>query len=102
MVLDAINSCDIDLKKEMFSNIVLTGGNSLLNGFVARLQGKLNDMAPPNSKVKMIAYPSTTERKFSSWIGGSILASLGSFQSLWIGKVEYQESGAHIIEKKCF
>lgn len=79
MVLDAINSCDLDIKKELFQNIILTGGNSLLAGFSSRLQTKLNDVAPPNSRVKMIAYPSPIERKFSTWIGGSILASLGSF-----------------------
>ena len=49
----------------------------------------------------MIAYPSPAERKFSTWIGGSILASLGSFQSLWIGKAEYDECGSFIIEKRC-
>jgi actin-like protein 6A len=79
MILDSINLCDIDIKKELFSNIIFTGGNSLLSGFLSRLQTKLNDVAPPNSKVKLIAYPSTEERKFSSWIGGSILGSLGSF-----------------------
>lgn len=79
MVLEAINECDIDIKRQLFNNIILTGGNSLLQGFSSRLQNKLNDISPPNSKIKMIAYPSSIERKFSSWIGGSILASLGSF-----------------------
>ncbi|EAR89738.2 actin (macronuclear) [Tetrahymena thermophila SB210] len=101
MVLESINYCDIDIKRQLFNNIILTGGNSLLSGFSSRLQTKLNEISPPNSKIKMIAYPATTERKFSSWIGGSILASLGSFQSLWIGKQEYQDNGEYIVEKKC-
>lgn len=101
MVLEAINSCDIDIKRQLFNNIILTGGNSLLSGFSSRLQSILTDISPPNSKIKMIAYPASTERKFSSWIGGSILASLGSFQSLWIGKSEYNDSGEYIVEKKC-
>ncbi|KRX08954.1 hypothetical protein PPERSA_08157 [Pseudocohnilembus persalinus] len=100
MVVDSINSCDIDIRKELFQNIVVTGGNSLLNGFCSRLTQKLTDVAPQNSRVKMIAYPSSTERKFSSWIGGSILASLGSFQSMWVSKQEYQEQGVSIIDKK--
>lgn len=37
MIVDSINSCDIDIKKELFSNIIVTGGNSLLNGFCSRL-----------------------------------------------------------------
>jgi len=79
MILESINSCDIDIKRQLFNNIILTGGNSLLSGFSSRLQNILNEVSPPNSKIKMIAYPASTERKFSSWIGGSILASLGSF-----------------------
>jgi actin-like protein 6A len=46
MVLDSINKCDMDLRKEMLANIIVTGGNSLLNGFVERLQKKLYDIAP--------------------------------------------------------
>lgn len=79
MIIDSINQCEVDIKKDLFTNIVLTGGNSLLTGFTSRLTYKLNDIAPPNSKIKMIAYPTPQERKFSSWMGGSILASLGSF-----------------------
>jgi len=101
IVLDSINKCDIDLRKEMLSNIIITGGNTLIPGFVELMQKKLTDIAPQNARVKLIAYPHTIERRYSSWIGGSILSSLGSFQSLWIGKAEYEEYGSNIIEKKC-
>jgi actin-related protein len=77
--MESINLCDIDIKKELINNIILTGGNSLLYGFSQKLHARVNDIAPPNSKCKIIAYPQTCERKFSAWIGGSILASLGSF-----------------------
>jgi len=49
----------------------------------------------------LIAYPHAIERKYSTWVGGSILSSLGSFQSLWIGKGEYDDHGSSIVEKKC-
>ena len=42
------------------------------------------------------------ERKYSAWIGGSILASLETFHKMWITKEEYDESGPSIVHKKCF
>lgn len=56
--------------------------------------------AAPQAKVKMVPTTSTLERKFSVWIGGSILASLGSMQQLWMSKAEYEEHGAQLIMKK--
>ena len=89
MIFDSINSCDIDIRKELFQNIILCGGNTTISGFQSRVHQKLVEMVPNTQKVKLISYPSPTEKKFSSWIGGSILASLGSFQSMWITKKEY-------------
>lgn len=101
MILESINKCDVDLRKELLSNIILTGGNTLFAGFPDAMQKKLLDIAPQNAKVKLIAYPHTIERRYSAWIGGSILSSLGSFQSMWISKAEYDEFGSYIVEKKC-
>lgn len=48
-----------------------------------------------------IVTPSPIERDYACWIGGSILASLGTFQQMWISKAEYEEEGANIVERKC-
>ena len=40
-------------------------------------------------------------RKYSAWIGGSILGSLNSFASMWITKTEYEEAGPSIVHRKC-
>ena len=56
-------------------------------------------LAPSAMKVKVIAPP---ERKYSPWIGGSILSSLSTFQQMWISKQEYDESGPSIVHRKCF
>ncbi|KAG1687567.1 hypothetical protein DVH05_004764 [Phytophthora capsici] len=56
-------------------------------------------LAPAAMKVKIITPP---ERKYSVWIGGSILASLATFQHMWISKAEYDESGPSIVHRKCF
>ncbi len=50
-------------------------------------------------QVKVVAPP---ERKYSVWIGGSILSSLATFQTMWISKAEYEESGPQIVHRKCF
>lgn len=52
-------------------------------------------------KFRLAASTSATERRFSAWIGGSILASLGSFHQMWVSKQDYEEVGKSIIEKKC-
>lgn len=58
--------------------------------------GGLHCLSHPFSQVKIVAPP---ERKYSVWIGGSILASLSTFQNLWCSKQEYDESGPGIVHR---
>ena len=99
LTYSSINKCDVDIRKDLYANIVLSGGSTMLPGFADRMEKELTSLALYNPKINMIAPP---ERKYSTWIGGSILASLPTFQSLWISKEEYDESGAFIVHKKCF
>ncbi|KAI7906029.1 actin family [Cokeromyces recurvatus] len=100
MVYNSINNCDIDLRPLLFNNVVVTGGNTLFNGFNERLNYEL-PLKAPGSKIKIHAAGNATERKSSSWLGGSILASLGTFHQLWISRSEYDEFGASIVHRKC-
>ncbi len=68
-------------------------------GLAARLRRELVELAPADVRVEVIAPP---ERKYSAWIGGSILASLSHFQRMWITKADYDESGVSIVHRKCF
>ena len=68
-------------------------------GINTRLEKEMIQLAHPTMKIKVIAPP---ERKYSVWIGGSILASLSTFQNMWITKEEYDESGPAIVHRKCF
>lgn len=68
-------------------------------GISDRMQKELSSLAPPTMKIKIIAPP---ERKYSVWIGGSILASLSTFQNMWISKQEFDEAGPSIVHRKCF
>ena len=99
MLDHSIRKCDVDFRKDLYANIVLSGGSTMLPGFADRMQKELTSLAPDNIKIIMITPP---ERKYSTWIGGSVMASLPTFQSLWISKEEYDESGAFIVHKKCF
>ncbi|KAJ3090626.1 Actin-like protein 6B [Quaeritorhiza haematococci] len=98
LIQASVTACDPDIRATMFSNVVLTGGNTLFPGFVDRVYNELSYIA--GIKVKLHAAGTSVERKFSPWIGGSILASLGTFHQLWISKKEYEEIGPNIIEKR--
>jgi actin beta/gamma 1 len=65
-------------------------------GIADRMQKELTALSPTSMKVKIVAPP---ERKYSVWIGGSILASLSTFQNLWCSKQEYDESGPGIVHR---
>merc|ERR1719500_519655 len=91
--------CDVDIRKDLYANTVLSGGTTMYPGIADRMQKEITALAPNTMKIKIIAPP---ERKCSVWIGGSILASLSTFQSMWISKEEYDESGASIVHRKCF
>ncbi|UJR26509.1 hypothetical protein I4U23_007836 [Adineta vaga] len=99
MVYKTIMKCDIDVRKELYANTVLSGGTTMYSGIADRLEKDLKGLIPSNMKVKVIAPP---ERKYSVWIGGSILSSLQTFDAMWITKREYDESGPSIVHRKCF
>uniref|UniRef100_A0A8C5GAI6 Actin, cytoplasmic 1-like n=1 Tax=Gouania willdenowi TaxID=441366 RepID=A0A8C5GAI6_GOUWI len=94
-----IMKCDVDIRKDLYANTVLSGGTTMYPGIADRMQKEVTALAPPTMKIKIIAPP---ERKYSVWIGGSILASLSTFQQMWISKQEYDESGPSIVHRKCF
>jgi actin-related protein len=89
----SIQKCDIDIRKDLYSNIVMSGGATMFEGIADRMTKEIVNLAPSSMKVKVVAPP---ERKYSVWIGGSILASLSTFQQMWISKDEYEESGPSI------
>jgi len=96
---DTIMKCDVDIRKDLYANIVLSGGTTMYPGIGERMTKELSALAPTSMKIKVVAPP---ERKYSVWIGGSILSSLSTFQTMWISKSEYDESGPGIVHRKCF
>jgi len=95
----SIMKCDVDIRKDLYANVVLSGGTTMFPGIGERMTKELTALAPSTMKIKVVAPP---ERKYSVWIGGSILSSLSTFQQMWISKQEYDESGPTIVHRKCF
>ncbi|EGG15133.1 hypothetical protein DFA_09957 [Cavenderia fasciculata] len=92
----AITNCEfVDVRQKLYANVVLAGGSTMFSGMAERMEKELCALAP--SRVNIIAPP---ERQYSAWTGGSSLASLSTFQDMWISKEEYQETGPFIVHSK--
>jgi len=94
----SIMKCDVDIRKDLYSNTVLSGGTTMFDKIADRLKKEMSSLAPSSMTIKIVAPP---ERKYSVWIGGSILASLSTFEEMWVKKEEYDESGPSIVHRKC-
>jgi len=99
LTFQSIMKCDVDVRKELYGNIVMSGGTTMFTGISERLNKEITALAPSTIKIKVVA---PAERRFSVWIGGSILSSLSSFQTLWVTKAEFDETGPTIVHRKCF
>ena len=97
MTYNSIMMCDIDIRKELYANIIISGGSTMFSGIADRMQKEITALAPPTTRVRIIAPP---ERKYNVWLGGSILASLSTM--VWITKQEYNEYGPSIVHRKSF
>ncbi|XP_046643747.1 actin, clone 302-like isoform X1 [Daphnia pulicaria] len=95
---NSIMKCDVDMHKDLYANIVLSGGTTMYPGFADRMQKEITALAPSTMKIEIIAPP---ERKNSVWIGGSLFASLPTFKDMLISKQEYDEFGPSIVHRKC-
>ncbi|KAG9508543.1 Actin-like protein 6A, partial [Fragariocoptes setiger] len=101
LVTTSVGMCDIDLRPSLYGAVIVTGGNTLIPSFSDRLNYDLSHKTPPSMRLKVLCSNQNTERRFGAWIGGSILASLGTFQQMWISKQEYEEGGKAQVDRKC-
>lgn len=99
-VFESIMKCDISTRRDLFANIVVCGGSTMMRGFSDRLTKELTARTSSDMKIKVVAPP---ERKYAAWIGGSILTSLSTFNfQMWISKANYDECGSTILNKWYF
>jgi len=99
MTYNSVMKCDVDIRKDLYANVVISGGTTMYEGLPERMQKEITALAPPTMKVKTVAPP---ERQYSVFVGAAILASLTTFQAMWISKDEYKDAGKVIVHRKCF
>merc|ERR1712196_370314 len=85
----SIEKCEVYIRKDLYANVVLSGGTTMFQNMQERMTTELTALAPSNMKIKVVA---PLERKYSVWIGGSILSSSSAFHQKWISKQEYDEA----------
>ncbi len=95
----SIQECDVDVRRDLYQNIILSGGTTMFEGMGERLLKEIENRAPKSIQVKVIASP---DRKYAVWRGGSTLTSLSTFASMWVTKEDYDEHGAGIVHRKCY
>lgn len=98
-IFNSINMCEIDVRRSLYGNIILSGGSTMFRGIGERITKELTNLAPSSVNIRVIVVP---ERKKSAWIGGSIVASLDFFRDGWISRKEYEEYGPSIVHKRCY
>lgn len=98
MIYNSMSNNDMELRYDLYTNTLLAGGSTMFPSLADRLEREMALLAPPTMKFNIIAPP---ERKYSAWFGGSTLASLSTFEQMWISKEEYDEHGPTIVRRKC-
>lgn len=96
VLVNSIFKSDLDLRSTLFSQIVLAGGSTLLPGFGDRMLYEVRARSPSHTRIRISAPP---ERINSTYVGGSILASLATFKSMWVTRAEYEEHGNRILHR---
>jgi len=97
IIVNSVKKCDDSMHKDLLANIVLSGGSTKFPGFTDRMVKELKPLLPPSVAFKVI----NPQERHQSWIGGSVLASLSTFEKMWIRQHEYDESGPSIVHRKC-
>jgi centractin len=97
VLVNSIMKGDIDLRPKLFSQVVVAGGSTLMAGFGERLLYDVRARSPSHTRIRISAPP---ERLYSSYVGGSILASLATFKSMWVSREEFQEHGSRIMHRR--
>lgn len=102
MVHTAVEKCgEMRLRKELFNNVIVAGGNSSYEGFEERLRYEISIRASTALRTRVVGGLKPRDRKTCAWHGGSILASLDSFMEMWVSKSEFDEFGPSVVDRKC-
>ena len=61
---NSIMKCDVDIRKDLYNNIVLSGGTTMFPSIGERMSKEITALAPSAMKIKVVAPP---ERKYR-WV----------------------------------
>ena len=100
LIIQSVAKCDKNIQNDLYSNIVLAGGNCMLNGIDSRLIKEITALTVKDCKIN-IANNNKIERKYSAWIGAKIFCQSADYKDMLITKSDYQEHGAKIVDRKC-
>ena len=98
LTYQSILASDVDIRKSLYENIILSGGTTMLKNFPERLEREMKFLSPAAINPKVYASP---ERKYMVWCGGATAANISVFTEKWIEKKEYEEVGKEIVHLKC-
>lgn len=97
LMYKCVQACDLDLRRPLWNNIVLGGGNTMFKNFDDRLVKELGTLVTdPGAKLAIKDVPN---RLHSVWHGGSIVAALDSFRERWATKEQYEEHGSAVMHR---
>ena len=99
MAVASIEKCDPDLKINLYNNIVLAGGSTVMPGLKERFEEEIIKLAEHNAKTDILVF-ADLHRKNAAWIGGSMIASFSTFKDMAISKDDYD--GQAEIEKPTY
>ncbi|MGH0190175.1 UNVERIFIED_CONTAM: hypothetical protein FKN15_042660 [Acipenser sinensis] len=99
MTFNSILKCDSDVRRNLFSNVLMCGGSTLFPGLEERILKEIRVQIPSEVSVKVIAPP---ERKYTAWIGASFITCLTAFKQMWITASDYKEFGPAVVHRKCY
>jgi actin-related protein len=124
---DDLSDAEKTAARDLWANVVLCGGGSMLPGLIDRLGAELKAMAkaatrpgsavsrpvtaasvgslsvelPPYlSEMKALALVAGAQRQHAVWRGGAMLSELDSFRAMWIRKSEWEEHGDVIVRQR--
>jgi len=99
LIYNSVLRSDPEIHQQLFGSLIISGGAAATDGTVERIRNEMEKLVP-GVKIKMMS-ANGSERALCPWLGGSIVASLGSFHEMWMSKADYDEYGASLIDRKC-
>eukprot|EP00927_Polykrikos_kofoidii_P075117 TRINITY_DN71181_c0_g1_i1.p1 TRINITY_DN71181_c0_g1~~TRINITY_DN71181_c0_g1_i1.p1 ORF type:complete len:409 (-),score=41.42 TRINITY_DN71181_c0_g1_i1:59-1168(-) len=100
LLAESVKACTERSIKDAIGSIVLTGGSSYFVNLKTRVESALVGSSAgvgllPLPLARRTRFLFDVNRRYSTWLGGSVLASISSTK--WVSKSEYSENGSDVL-----